>query len=49
VATVLVGARTPSEIEDNAALANAPIPGAFWRALAAEGLLPSRAPLPAGM
>jgi len=47
VATVLVGARAPSEIEENAALANAPIPDAFWRALAAEGLVPAGAPLPA--
>lgn len=47
VATVVVGARTPSEIAENAALANAPIPGSFWRALAAEGLLPGGAPLPA--
>jgi D-threo-aldose 1-dehydrogenase len=49
VATVLVGARTASEIEDNATLANAPIPGAFWRALKTEGLLPEGAPLPAGV
>ena len=48
VATVVVGARTPSEIVENAALANAPIPGSFWRALAAAGLLPGGAPLPAG-
>ena len=48
VATVLVGARAPSEIEENTALANAPIPGAFWRALAAEALVPTGAPLPVG-
>lgn len=49
VATVLVGARARSEIEENAALANTPIPGAFWRALAAEGLVPTGAPLPPGV
>jgi D-threo-aldose 1-dehydrogenase len=48
VATVLVGARAPPEIEENTALANVSIPGAFWRALAAEGLVPADAPLPAG-
>jgi D-threo-aldose 1-dehydrogenase len=48
VATVLVGARAPLEIEENTALANVSIPGAFWRALAAEGLVPADAPLPAG-
>ena len=49
VATILVGARTASEIEENAALSRAPIPSAFWRALKTEGLLPEGAPLPGGV
>jgi D-threo-aldose 1-dehydrogenase len=49
VATVLVGARSASEIEENASLSRAPIPSAFWRALQTEGLLPDAAPVPAGV
>jgi D-threo-aldose 1-dehydrogenase len=48
VATVLVGARSAAEIDENVALANAPIPADFWRALKSEGLLPDGAPLPGG-
>ncbi len=48
VATVLVGARTITEIEQNVALANVLIPAEFWRALKNERLLPGDAPLPVG-
>ena len=48
VATVLVGARTITEIEQNVALANVLIPAEFWRALKKERLLPGDAPLPVG-
>ena len=43
---VLAGARTADEVAENAALAQRPIPGAFWRALAQRALLDPRAPLP---
>jgi D-threo-aldose 1-dehydrogenase len=46
VACVLAGARSVSEVEENLALAKFAIPGAFWRALKAEQLLPGDAPLP---
>jgi D-threo-aldose 1-dehydrogenase len=43
---VLVGARSACEMDENLALARLRIPGAFWRALTDEGLLPDDAPLP---
>jgi D-threo-aldose 1-dehydrogenase len=48
VATVLVGARSVTEIEENVALASAPIPDEFWRVLKNEKLLADDAPLPDG-
>jgi D-threo-aldose 1-dehydrogenase len=48
VATVLVGARSVSEVEQNIALSSLPIPSGFWRTLTDEGLVPRDAPLPAG-
>jgi len=38
-ASVVLGARTPSEVTTNAALLNQPVPDALWNALHDEGLL----------
>jgi D-threo-aldose 1-dehydrogenase len=46
VETVLVGARSVAEIEQNVALADRSIPAEFWRTLKAEGLLTDDAALP---
>jgi D-threo-aldose 1-dehydrogenase len=47
VATVLMGARTPDEVRQNAASFATPIPAALWETLRAEGLLHADAPVPA--
>ncbi|MET0733374.1 MAG: aldo/keto reductase [Casimicrobiaceae bacterium] len=46
VASVLVGARSMAEINDNLTLARHPIPRAFWEALRTRGLVEPAAPLP---
>ena len=46
VASVLVGARTPREIERNHALLRTPIPGALWDDLRATGVLREDVPVP---
>jgi D-threo-aldose 1-dehydrogenase len=46
VAAVIPGARTPTEVTQNAALMTAPIPGAVWVELRRAGLLPDEAPTP---
>ncbi|KIG08085.1 aldo/keto reductase [Caballeronia concitans] len=46
VATVLMGARNPDEVRENAASFATPIPSALWDALRAEGLLHANAPVP---
>ncbi|MDR5738997.1 MULTISPECIES: aldo/keto reductase [unclassified Caballeronia] len=46
VATVLMGARNPGEVRENAASFGAPIPSSLWKALRAEGLLHPNAPVP---
>ena len=48
VCSVLVGARSPREIEANVAHVRHPIPAAFWDALKADGLLPADVPVPEG-
>jgi D-threo-aldose 1-dehydrogenase len=48
VSSVLVGARSPHEIEANARHMAHPIPAAFWDALKAEHLLPAALPVPEG-
>jgi D-threo-aldose 1-dehydrogenase len=48
VHSVLVGARSPAEMAENAALFARPLPAALWDDLVSEGLLPADAPLPAG-
>jgi D-threo-aldose 1-dehydrogenase len=46
VASVLVGMRSPSEVERNIALASRPVPKELWAELVAEGLLRPDAPVP---
>jgi D-threo-aldose 1-dehydrogenase len=46
VVSALVGAATPEEARDNAALAARPVPPSLWAALAARSLLPAGAPVP---
>jgi D-threo-aldose 1-dehydrogenase len=46
VTSVVVGAREPHEVSDNAALLAHPIPPAFWAALRSAGLIPEAAPTP---
>ncbi len=46
VAAIIPGARTPSEVRENAAMMAAPIPPALWQALKQQGLLPAHAPTP---
>ncbi|MCC6175873.1 MAG: aldo/keto reductase [Chloroflexi bacterium] len=48
VATVLTGARSVAELDQNVAFMQHPIPAALWQELKAEGLLPEEAPVPAG-
>ncbi|MDR5761605.1 aldo/keto reductase [Caballeronia sp. LZ035] len=46
VATVLMGARNPDEVRQNAASFATPVPPGLWDALRAEGLLHANAPVP---
>jgi D-threo-aldose 1-dehydrogenase len=46
VASVVVGARSVRELEEDVALFRHPIPGALWDDLKANGLLPPEAPVP---
>ena len=46
IACVLPGARSTAELDENIALASAPIPDAFWRDLRAQRLVAEEAPLP---
>jgi D-threo-aldose 1-dehydrogenase len=46
VASVIPGARSAAEAEENFALIKAPIPHEFWKDLQAEKLLPEEAPVP---
>jgi D-threo-aldose 1-dehydrogenase len=48
VASVIPGARTIAEFDQNLALATCAIPSAFWQALADRGLIAPDAPLPQG-
>ena len=47
VATVVAGCANGAEARNIASMFSHPIPGAFWRALRARGLVDPRAPLPA--
>jgi len=46
VAAVVVGARDPEEVRENAALMRVRIPPALWQALRGEGLLDAASPVP---
>jgi D-threo-aldose 1-dehydrogenase len=46
VASVLVGARTPDEVDDALAMFAHPIPDALWHDLKRAGLLAEEAPTP---
>jgi len=46
VAAVIPGPRSAAEVEQNAALMQAAIPGALWTDLRRDGLLPENAPTP---
>ncbi|MFI0223752.1 aldo/keto reductase [Streptomyces lydicus] len=46
VAAAVVGAATPEEMTENAALFRHPVPDALWHALVARGLLDAGLPLP---
>jgi D-threo-aldose 1-dehydrogenase len=46
VATIVLGAVSPPEIERNLALVAKPIAAALWSDLRAEGLIPAHAPVP---
>ena len=47
VATVIPGARSPEEVDENAQMAAFEIPSGFWAELREEGLIPEEAPTPA--
>ncbi|MFB4277371.1 MULTISPECIES: aldo/keto reductase [unclassified Nonomuraea] len=42
IATIVLGARAPQEVVENAALWSRPVPEALWAELVAEGLLPGQ-------
>lgn len=46
VASIVVGARTPEEVDDALAMYAHPIPGALWHDLKRAGLLAEEAPVP---
>src|SRR5690242_6686549 len=46
VASVIPGARSVAELEENFRLISHPIPGGFWAELRSKGLLPDKAPVP---
>lgn len=46
VRTVVVGARTPAELEENRRLLETPVPASLWEAFRREGLLGADVPVP---
>jgi D-threo-aldose 1-dehydrogenase len=48
VTVALQGARSADEVADNLAMAEKPVPSAFWHELRRRGLVDARAPLPDG-
>ncbi|HEX8539878.1 MAG TPA: aldo/keto reductase, partial [Cystobacter sp.] len=46
VASVIPGAKSGERVRQNMELMRQPLPGAFWRQLKQEGLLPAHAPTP---
>jgi D-threo-aldose 1-dehydrogenase len=47
VTCVVVGARSPNEVDETARMLAHPVPDGFWAAARAAGLLPARVPAPA--
>lgn len=47
VAAILSGSRSAAELEENDRMFRSPIPGVLWDELRGEGLIDSRAPIPA--
>lgn len=48
VSAIIPGAKSAGKVRMNAELMKQPIPSAFWQALRSQGILPERAPVPAG-
>jgi D-threo-aldose 1-dehydrogenase len=48
VTSVVIGARSPEQVDENIALFEYPIPAALWADLRSEGLLPDHVPTPEG-
>ncbi|MFC7554411.1 aldo/keto reductase [Pseudoroseomonas wenyumeiae] len=48
VASVIPGTKNPQRVHQNMALMRQAIPAAFWQELKQEGILPEKAPTPAG-
>jgi D-threo-aldose 1-dehydrogenase len=46
VASILIGCRSPEEVDENVRMFELDLPGALWSELKAEGLLPANAPAP---
>lgn len=46
VSGIVLGARSPTEIEENVALAGTPVPAEVWRDIRRDGLVDPRAPFP---
>jgi D-threo-aldose 1-dehydrogenase len=46
VDTVVIGARSPEQLDDNVDMFHTPVPDALWDDLKAEGLLPKHVPVP---
>jgi D-threo-aldose 1-dehydrogenase len=46
IASVVAGARTAREVDENVGMMSHPIPPAFWQELRNDGLLPEEAPVP---
>lgn len=46
VTSVVIGARSTRELDENVAAFRHPIPAALWRAFKSEGLLPAETPVP---
>ena len=47
VSCVIIGCRSPQEVDENVAMFNTPISDAFWDDLRSEGLLGANVPVPA--
>lgn len=46
VSSVLMGVRSPAELDENLAMLSMPLPADLWAELRSEGLIPAEAPVP---